>query len=255
MPKVCEIATVLEAVAPKDIAEDYDNVGLLVGSSDAAVTAVMLCVDVTPDVVKEAAKRGCNLIVSHHPVIFRPIKNLLTGSFQGKILEAALKNNVNIYAAHTNLDNAKEGLCYRAAEMLGLEEVAPLSLEGGVYGKLFTTLEPLAKKVAEVFGDDTVSFVGDPARRVSSVAVVTGAGGGSNTMFTAAMEKADAFVSSEFKHNFAVEAKSMGKCLVEFSHFDSEKISIDIFDDVLSRAFHDLRLEHFVDECPFQKVK
>lgn len=255
MPKVFEIAEAIERLAPVCLAEDYDNVGLLVGNEKSEVSAVMLCIDVTPDVVVEAARKGCGLVVSHHPVIFRAVKSVFTDTFQGKILASALKNNVSLYAAHTNLDNADEGLCRKAAEMLGLAEILPLCEEGGAVGKIDTVLRKLAEKVSDVFGDETISYVGDPNRRISSVAVVTGAGGGSEKLYRAALASADAFVSAEFKHHLAVEAQAMGRSLVQFSHFDSEKICINLFEDCLSKAFPELRLEKFGATCPFINLK
>ena len=123
MAKVKEIATALEMFAPLPLQDGFDNAGLQIGLTEAEVTGVLLCLDVTEEVVDEAVASGANLIVSHHPLIFKPLKSITGRNSVERCIIKALANNIAIYSAHTNLDNAQGGVNYRIAEKLGLKNV------------------------------------------------------------------------------------------------------------------------------------
>lgn len=120
---VKEIATALEMFAPLPLQDGFDNAGLQIGLTDAEVTGVLLCLDVTEQVIDEAATLGCNLIVSHHPLLFRPLKRITGGNYVERCVIKALSKGIAIYSAHTNLDNATGGVNYRIADKLGLKNV------------------------------------------------------------------------------------------------------------------------------------
>ena len=109
--------------APLPLQDDFDNAGLQIGLTDAEVAGVLLCLDVTEAVVDEAIASGCNLIISHHPVIFKPLKRITGSNYVERCIIKALANGIAIYSAHTNLDNASDGVNYRIAEILGLQNV------------------------------------------------------------------------------------------------------------------------------------
>lgn len=123
MAKIKEIAAALEMFAPLPLQDGFDNAGLQVGLTEAEVTGVLLCLDVTEAVVDEAVASGCNLIVSHHPLIFSPLKRVTGSSYVERCVIKALSNGIAIYSAHTNIDNAQGGVNYRIAEKLGLQNV------------------------------------------------------------------------------------------------------------------------------------
>ena len=120
---VKEIATALEMFAPLPLQDGYDNSGLQIGLTDAEVTGVLLCLDVTEQIIDEAVALGCNLIVSHHPLLFRPLKRITGGNYVERCVIKALSKGVAVYSAHTNLDNAQGGVNYRIAQKLGLKNV------------------------------------------------------------------------------------------------------------------------------------
>lgn len=134
--KVSDIISALEEVAPRPLQEDYDNCGLLVGSADAECTGVLLTVDVTPAVVQEAVDTGLNLIVAHHPLIFRGLKSLTGKSAVERSVIMAIRGGVSVYACHTCLDNAVHGVSKRMASMLGLKNVTTLDPQKGKSLKL-----------------------------------------------------------------------------------------------------------------------
>ncbi len=123
MAKIKEIAAALEMFAPLPLQDGFDNAGLQIGLTDAEVTGVLLCLDVTEKIVEEAVASGCNLIVSHHPLIFSPLKKITGATYVERCVIKALSNGVAIYSAHTNIDNAPNGVNYRIAEKLGLQNL------------------------------------------------------------------------------------------------------------------------------------
>lgn len=160
--KIRDVVAVIERLAPLSYQEGYDNCGLNVGSHDAEATGALLTVDVTEAVIDEAVERGMNLIVSHHPVIFDPIKRIAGGSYVEKIVARAIRNDINLYAAHTNLDSVAGGINRRMAQMLGLVRVTPLSpVEGDLFKVVvFTPLEHVSMVRAAMF-DAGAGSIGD----------------------------------------------------------------------------------------------
>ncbi|MCX8130634.1 MAG: Nif3-like dinuclear metal center hexameric protein [Clostridia bacterium] len=125
--KCKDIVSFLEKLAPPDLAEDWDNVGLILGSSRQVVEKVLVCLDVTDKVAEEAVSNGIDLIVSHHPLIFKEMKRITEDDFKGKLIYNLIKNNISVYSAHTNLDVADGGINECLAEIIGLREVKNLN--------------------------------------------------------------------------------------------------------------------------------
>ncbi|OJW83459.1 MAG: Nif3-like dinuclear metal center hexameric protein [Bacteroidetes bacterium 46-16] len=136
--KVKDIIRAIEEAAPPIYQESYDNAGLQVGNPEAEVTAVLISLDVTEAIVDEAIERGCNMIVAHHPVIFFGIKRLSGRSYVERVVMKAIKNDISIYAAHTNLDNMRHGVNAKIAERLGLGDTAILAPVKDSLRKLYT---------------------------------------------------------------------------------------------------------------------
>ncbi len=138
MPTVAEIAAKIEELAPLPLQESYDNAGLICGDPSMNVDGVLVSLDVTEEIVDEAISRNSNLIVSHHPLIFGGIKKITTSGYVGRSLLKAIKNDVAIYAAHTNLDNVKMGVNRKIADKIGLTNLRILSPKAGTMKKLVT---------------------------------------------------------------------------------------------------------------------
>jgi len=136
--KIKDITTALEAWAPRSLQEDYDNSGLQVGDPEAEVTSAIVCLDCTEAVVEEAARQGCGLIISHHPVIFKGLKSLVAKSYVERTILAALKHNIALYAIHTNLDNVIDGVNGEIAARLGLKVLHVLDPKPTQLRKLVT---------------------------------------------------------------------------------------------------------------------
>ncbi len=161
MSKVKEITDVLESIAPLALQESYDNAGLIVGDEQSEVKGVLICLDSTEDVVEEAIKHNCNLVVAHHPIIFSGLKKLNGKDYVERTVIKAIKNDIAIYAAHTNLDNVHHGVNEKICERLGLQNCSILSPKKGLLKKLVTFC-PVghAEKVRQALFDSGCGSIG-----------------------------------------------------------------------------------------------
>jgi len=138
MSTIKEITGYLESIAPLELQESYDNAGLIVGDGNTEVKGVLICLDSTEDVIEEAMKHNCNLVIAHHPIIFSGLKKLNGKNYVERTVIKAIQNNVAIYAAHTNLDNIHEGVNAKICERLGLKNCEILSPKKNLLKKLVT---------------------------------------------------------------------------------------------------------------------
>lgn len=134
--KIKDIIAHLEILAPLSLQENYDNSGLLVGHSETIVSKVLITLDCTEEVIEESIKLGCNLVIAHHPIIFDGIMRLTGQNYIERTLLKAIKNEIAIYAIHTNLDNVFHGVNYRLSSVLGLENCEILNPKAGLLKKL-----------------------------------------------------------------------------------------------------------------------
>ena len=136
--KIQQITKAIEEIAPLALQEDYDNAGLLLGNPNDEARAALLCIDVTEQTIDEAIAKNCNLIIAHHPLIFKGLKSITGKNEVERCVQKAIKNDIAIYAAHTNLDNAENGVSARMAEKIGLQNLKVLQPQAGKLAKLVT---------------------------------------------------------------------------------------------------------------------
>ncbi|MDD4418808.1 MAG: Nif3-like dinuclear metal center hexameric protein, partial [Bacteroides graminisolvens] len=142
--KIKEVVSALERFAPLPLQDGWDNAGMQIGLTDAETTGALLCLDVTEAVIDEAIAFDCNLIISHHPLLFKGLKSLTGKDYVERCVLKAIKNDMCIYSAHTNLDNASNGVNYKIAEKIGLQNIRILSEKENSLVKLVTFV-PFAK--------------------------------------------------------------------------------------------------------------
>lgn len=230
--RVKDILECLDNLAPFRLAENWDNVGLLVGNPDQEVTGVLAALDPTVALMDEAIALGANTIITHHPVIFRPLAAIDTAAPSGLLLEKALTHRIAIIGCHTNYDNTEEGVSAILARRLGLENLLPLvpSGEGGIgLGRIGSFASPLSagafvKKVLEVLHLERAQMAGQLPDRITTVAVC----GGSGSEFAEQARRlgADVYLSAEIKHNVAVWAGETGFCIIDGTHYATEKPAV-----------------------------
>lgn len=225
--------SIMRGFAPEEYGykAEYDNIGLIVGRPENKVTKILCCLDVTDKVLDEAIRTGAQLIISHHPMIWAPIKSIRGDDVLGRKLLKAIENKIAIYAAHTNLDFVRDGINDFAAAQLGLRNVKPLEpyidAEQGVgrvgelANKVFITV--LKGEVESVFNDKFVRILSEPYAQVKKIAVINGAGGGDTKYIDMALkEGADCLITSDIKHHVAVYAADAGLAIIEPQHYSLE---------------------------------
>jgi dinuclear metal center YbgI/SA1388 family protein len=160
--KIKDIIAAIEAFAPPALQESYDNAGLITGDREMEAKGVLICLDSTEQVIEEAIQRGCNMVLAHHPIVFSGIKKLTGADYIQRVLIKAIRNNIAIYAAHTNLDNVHTGVNAKIAEKLGLEHTRILSPKKGILKRLITFApEEFAEKVKKALFDAGAGKIGE----------------------------------------------------------------------------------------------
>ncbi len=247
---VGDILNYLDTLAPLKSAESFDNVGLLVGDSTAEVTGVCCCLDITLDVIKEAAEKGANLIVSHHPVIFDALKCIPARSVAAELI----RRDIAAIAMHTNLDIAEGGVNDTLVELLewtseGVLEVTQPNGKG--FGAVCEIpLEFTPQMLAEYckerldLGGVRYSRTNRPIKRI---AVCCGGGVDRNVMRLARERGCDAIISGDIKHNFWIEAENCGITLVDAGHFGTEKAAAHRLAKLITAEFSSVPV--FSAEC------
>ena len=230
---VSDIYSYIDSFAPFNTALDYDNVGMLVGNSKAIVKKVLVTLDVTADVIKEAEKQGADLIISHHPVIFKPVRSINSNSIPYMLAQ----RNMSVICAHTNLDLSPEGVNICLANALELENIY-LHSEGIAVGNVKNntafTSEQFAKLVKERLNCTGVRYT-DIKNKITRVAVGGGACG--EYIYLAKELGANAFVTGEIKHNYILESHDIDLTVVDAGHYRTEDIVIEYLVDKLSKKF------------------
>jgi len=257
--RISEVIEVLEEWAPLSLAEDWDNVGLLVGRSSASVSAIMTCLTLTSDVLDEAVAGGAQLIVSHHPLMFRPIQRITSETVEGGILLDVIQNGIAVYSAHTGYDSAAGGINQQLAASLELQQVLPLRPSGdpadgpqlgaGRYGLLPepTSLGEFNERVQRCLGVQQVQCVGESDQRVHRVAVACGAA--AEFLVEAGRLQCDVLLTGEARFHDCLQARALGLGLVLPGHFASEHSAMARLAERLRERFADLRIWASEQEC------
>lgn len=249
MPTVAEIATFLEAFAPTSLAADWDNVGLLVGDRGIDVQKVMTCLTITPESAAEALEEGAGLIVAHHPLPFRPLRQLSTDTNEGRMLWDLARGGVSIYSPHTAFDSAAEGINHQLARQLQLTEVEALlpaeqsvqeatnSPGTGRYGSLPqpATLQSLIEGLKQSLHLDVLQYVGRPDQEITRVGI--GCGSAGEFLANASEKGCECFVTGEMRFHDCLHAEALGLGVVLLGHYASERFAVENLATVMAEQF------------------
>lgn len=239
--KVKDIALAIESVAPLRYQESYDNAGIQVGDPESVVSGVLLCTDVTRDVIDEAIELGYNMVVSHHPLIFHGLKKIAGRDSVERMVAQALKHDINIYSAHTNMDNAPVGVSHHMAARLGLANVQVLEAHddngvmvgSGVIGTIHPTpMLNLLGRVKDVFDVQAVRYSGDTSGMARRVALCGGAG--AFLIDCARMAGADVFITGDVKYHDFFKSDE-GIVIADIGHYESEQYTVELFHELIAR--------------------
>lgn len=252
MVKCAEIITFLEKLAPRELAEEWDNTGLLVGNREDQINRIMICLDITTASINEAVAKKADLIITHHPVIFSGIKQITEQESKGKQLYRLIQNGLSVYSAHTNLDYANPGVNSCLADTLGIHDTVMMGKWPGKCGMLEQkmSLKEFTHYVKKCLQTPFLKVVGHAASGVRKVAVFSGSFDGN---IEAVLESgADVLVTGDLKYHAALDAQEAGLCIIDAGHFSTEKVVLPYLAQAIGEAFPDLDIILYTGECdPF----
>ncbi|TWU26111.1 Nif3-like dinuclear metal center hexameric protein [Bythopirellula polymerisocia] len=241
MSTVGKVVEYIDQVAPLSLAEDWDNVGLLVGDRVWSVERLLTCLTITPAVVAEAIEGRANLIVTHHPLPFHALKNITADTTVGRLLLNLISARIAVYSAHTAFDSARAGINQHLAIGLGLQEIVPLfprdvddadigAGRSGILGEDVPLLE-MAKRVKQFLSLEKLQLVGQDDQVVSRIAIACGSGG---SFLDRAIElDCDCLITGETNFHTCLEAEARGVALILPGHFASERFGMISLADYL----------------------
>ena len=229
MVKCRTVMEAMERIAPKGLAEKWDNPGLLVGDLDQEVRKILVCLDASDRIIEQAIDLGADMIVSHHPLIFKPIKKIRTDLPLGRRLKLLLNHDIAVLAAHTNLDAAEGGVNDVLAKKIGLTEVEPFVLSSqdgetgmGRMGRLFSplTIQEISRQVRQALPVSHVRVASAGSRIVRKVALCGGSG--AEFIGKAASLGVDAYVTGDVRYHEAQHGVEQGMHVIDAGHFGTE---------------------------------
>lgn len=230
MSRVKDIAKEIETIAPKFLKEDYDNVGLMVGDKNKEVKTVLLALDCTKDVIKEAIQYNSDLIITHHPLLFKKPKSIIKEDLVGEKVISLIKEDISLYSCHTNLDSAKDGINETIVKMLGFEsnkiiEASEVNAyEDAGIGRIINLnesmlLDDIIEIAKEKLNIEHMRIVRG-REKVNKMAVINGSG--QDLFYRAKNLGADCIISGDTTYHFASDFKEMGISIIDAGHFSTE---------------------------------
>lgn len=251
--KIKELTNFLEGIAPLNYQEGYDNSGLICGNWETEIKGALICLDSTEEIVEEAIQKGCNLIIAHHPIVFKGLKRFNGNNYVERTVIKAIKNDIAIYAIHTNLDNVFiKGVNEKIAEKLNLQNTAILApkkeivnpeqtIGAGIIGTLAEPMEEMAflEHLKATMQTGCVRYTPLRNKMVHKVAVCGGSG--SFLLSKAVQEKADIYITGDFKYHEFFDAE--GRIIIaDIGHFESEQFTIELLYELISGKFSNFAL-------------
>ncbi len=271
---VRSICDFLDRFAPAELAESWDNTGLLVGDPDGVVSGIMTCLTITPESSGEAIERHASLIVTHHPIPFRPLNQIVTASTTGRLLWNLIREGISIYSPHTRYDSAFSGINQQIGQQLSLVDLQPLRpielsvpkphgfgdapgfgegpsrlVGSGRMGRLVKSqpLSQFVETVKRAFNLTRLEIAGDLTREVTRVAIACGSGG--SLLEPARQNGCDTFVTGETSFHTALDCRATQVSLILVGHYASERFAQEALANVLSDEFRDLDIWCSQREC------
>ena len=262
-----DIIDILDRLAPPSLAEEWDNCGLQLGDLSWSVSKIWIALDPTLAVVEAACDRKIDLLVTHHPLIFRPLKSIEFHTPLGAVIQKATRHNLAIFAAHTNLDSVTGGLNDILARRLGLKNLMPLATGGqikdlisgdsgpgiGRVGRLdkATELKTLAHSIKKKMGLRTIKFAGDPDLLIKKAAVCTGSGSSLLAQFFDS--GAQVYISGDMRYHDARDIEAVNRGVIDIGHFASECFVGQDLAVKLRNQFDKSGIDVAVEACEIEK--
>jgi dinuclear metal center YbgI/SA1388 family protein len=269
-----QIINVMDQLAPPWLAEEWDNVGLQIGDPRLPVRRIWIALDPSPEVVRAACGKDVDLLITHHPLIFQPLKSINFDTPGGAVIQMASQHHLAIFSAHTNLDIVRDGVNDVLAQRLELKHLGVLQpikadkplpnnnvslVEGetqhgiGRIGSLSktTSLKSLALMVKEKLKLDFAKVTGNPELQVTRVAICSGSG--SSLMHTFIASDAQVYISGDFRYHDARDAEGANRGIIDIGHFPSEHLMVEALAHQLKKLLNQENLKIKVEACDLEK--
>lgn len=251
----------LNILAPEHLAQNWDNIGLQIGSNNQKVSKILLALDATTKVIDEAIALGADMIITHHPLIFSPLKSIVEDNPKGNNVYRLIKNNISLYVMHTNFDTAFGGTNDILGAKIGLKNMSVINPDenGMGIGRIgetgtTTTMKELSQILKDQLDLSYVRVVGDINTPVNKVAICTGSG---MSFIESTIGKADVFITGDVKYHEAQDAKDMGMGIIDVGHYGSENIampSIKVYLDEFAKKENIEIVVSEINEDPFVTI-
>ena len=246
--RVSDLFYHFEEYAPQALAEEWDNVGLLLGDMEKEIKRILVCLDITAAVAREAVELKADMIISHHPLIFKGIKSIQESTPKGHIIYSLIKNNISVFCAHTNLDVAMEGVNDQLAHCIGLQNIKDLKeykvekvsgkLYGlGKYGDLpkQMNLSDFISHVKHKLSVEHLRIIGNRNGDIKTAAIFCGSFDEDYNSFI--RSKADILLTGDLKYHVASDMKELGLCVIDAGHFSTERVIVPSLVENLCKKF------------------
>ncbi len=261
--KVTDIINLLEQIAPSSLAEEWDNCGLQVGKADWPVKTVWIALDPVSTIIDAACNKNVDMLITHHPLIFRPLTSVDFNTPTGSIILKAALHKMSLFAAHTNLDSASGGINDVLARKIGLSNLKVMAPakedDAGKHGlgrvgdiNKSVRLIDFANTIKQQLGIESVRFAGNPDLEINKAAVCAGSGSGLMKQFFSS--GAQVYISGDLKYHDARDIEEAGLGMIDMGHFESEHLIVDILAGRLKKKLTETGFDITVDVCNFEKT-
>lgn len=237
MIKTNEIIKEIEKFAPVETAQNWDNAGWQIYLGNEEIQKIMLCLSVTQNVISQAVEKGCDLIISHHPILFNPIKKITNNTISEKIIVEAIKNDIQIYSAHTNLDIANGGVNDVLCERLGIDVIENRCDDFVKIAKLpeAIDIDSFILKLKISLNVSKIKIINPSDKKfVQTIAVCSGSGGS----FAGELKDVDVFITGDVKYHNALDVQNI--ILIDAGHFETERIVLQSLKNMLEKVTKDI---------------
>ena len=236
--KLNELLSSVHAIAPLGLAADWDNCGMQIDLGREEVHKILVALEITSAVIREASDCGADMIISHHPLLFNPVRNVSRDKIPGRYMIDLIQKGISVYSAHTSFDAAEGGNNDYIAEKAGMGQVENLVMhlpgrDVEAFGRMGVlpetiTLREMGDRLKDALNLHQIRLVGDPKTPIKKVAVCTGAGG-RQELETALYNGCDLFITGDVRHHEALDALELGICMIDAGHFGTEAIFTENF--------------------------
>lgn len=261
--KAKEIIDLMNQWANPKLIDDWDNTGFQIGHSNKDIHSILISLDLDNEVLEKALDQGFQMIITHHPIIFKPITKVTTDSYKEKLLYDLIRNDIVVYNAHSNLDQATGGVNDQLAKLLGLKDPIPLNSQSlldninygyGNVGEIEeTSLEEYIKIIKEKLNADYLVVYGETNKSVKKVALCGGSG--SEFIYDAYMSNACIYITGDIKYHDAQLGNELGLTIIDAGHYNTEKIIIPVIKEYLDmKTKHKLNIKTWEKPSPQYKI-